>query len=168
MDFYEVVKNRRSIRNYKSDPVPDAALRRIAEAVALAPSACNRQPYRFVVVRNPRMLDAVRAACPQRLFANAPAVVAAVGDVSSAWKRPEGSSILDVDIGIAMEHLVLAAKAEGLDSCWVCAYDREKVDAAFHLEAPWSVVALSPLGYAASPAGAIERKKVEEIFKVLD
>ncbi len=168
MDFYEVIRNRRSIRNYKPDPVPEESLARIAEAVALAPSACNRQPYKFLVIRNQAELDAIRTACPQRLLANAPVIVAALGDASSAWKRPGGESILDVDVGIAMEHLVLAAEAENLATCWVCAYDQAKVDAAVGVEAPWTVVALSPLGYAAAPAGAIMRKKTEDIFQIVD
>ena len=77
----------------------------------------------------------------------------------------KGDSIVAMDIGIVMEHLILAAASEGLDSCFVCAYNRRKMDAALGVEAPWSVLALSPIGYASAPAAPIGRKPLDEIFE---
>jgi len=167
MDFYEVIATRRSIRNYKSDPIPEGTFERLARSVALAPSACNRQPWKFIVVTCPEMLKTIRAACPQRMLADVPAIVAIAGNVEDAWRRPEGDSIIGVDVGIAMEHLVLAATAEGLGTCWICAYHIDKVTRAFGLAAPWLVYALTPIGFPASPAQEITRKPVDQIFEVI-
>lgn len=166
MEFYEVLKQRRSIRNYRPDPVSREVLEKLSSAVAVAPSANNRQPWKFLAVTDPARLAAIREACPQRLLENAPAIVVVAGNGEEAWRRPEGTSILDIDIGIAMEHLVLAATAEGLGSCWVCAYNLEKMTAALGLEAPWQALALTPLGYPAAPAQEIARKRVRDIFEI--
>ncbi len=167
MDFYEVLARRRSIRNYRPDPIPSEVFERLGTAVASAPSACNRQPWKVLIVTEPALLEAIRSACPQRLLVGAPAIGAVLGNAAEAWKRPEGDSIVSVDAAIVMEHLVLAAAAEGLGSCWVCAYDRKKVDAAFGIAAPWSVYALTPLGYPAMPAAALTKKPLAEIFEVI-
>lgn len=68
MDFYDVISTRRSIRHYSDRPVPDASLDRIAQAVQLAPTACNRQPFRILAVRNPELRSAICRACPQRFL----------------------------------------------------------------------------------------------------
>lgn len=168
MDFFEVNAKRRSIRNYRPDPVPRGVLEKLGEAVALAPSACNRQPTRVMIVTNPAKLDALRTACPQRLLSSAPAVALVLGAAEAAWVRPEGDSIIPMDVAIVMEHLIFAATAEGLGSCWVCAYDRAKLDAAFDIAAPWSIYALTPLGYPASPAAEIRRKPLGDVFEIVD
>ena len=168
MDFYQLLAARRSIRNYKSDPVPREILLRLAEAARLAPTACNRQPFRLLLVTNAEKLAAIREACPQQLLKNAPVVAVLLGDEKNAWRRPEGDSIVAMDIGIVMEHLILAAASEGLGTCFVCAYNRRKMDAALGVEAPWSALALTPVGYASSPAAPIGRKPVEEILEWIE
>ena len=70
MEFYDVIRLRRSIRSYRPVPVPEDALERIAEAVDMAPSACNRQPYRILVVKDPEKRAAIcrvyKASCSPR------------------------------------------------------------------------------------------------------
>ncbi len=167
MDFYEVIAKRRSFRVYRPDAVPQEALERMMKAVELAPSACNRQPYKFLIVTSPEVKAAICKACPQRMLPGAPAIVVALGSVQQAWQRPGGESILGVDIGIAMEHLVLAASAEGLGTCWVCAYDMDKVNEAVNAPAGFCAVAISPLGYAAGEASPLQRKPAGEIFEMV-
>lgn len=167
MEFYETVKKRRSIRGYKSDPVPEAALRRIGEAVRLAPSACNLQPWKFRVVTNPELRAAICAVYTREWLAEAPAIVVALGNSEACWKRLEGKPIIDMDIGIVMEHLVLAAAAEGLGTCWVCAYDVNRMNHALNIIPPWSVYAISPLGYASVEPAKLDRKSHDEIFMVV-
>lgn len=149
MDFYDVISTRRSIRHYSDRPVPDASLDRIAQAVQLAPTACNRQPFRILAVRNPELRAAICRACPQRFLPEAPVILVALGDMKNAWRRVgDDHSIVEIDLGIVFEHAVLAATAEGLSTCWVCAYDRKRMDEALKLGEPWSALAVSPLGYA--------------------
>ena len=102
----------------------------ISRAVQLAPTACNRQPFRLFLFRDPAMRAAICAKVPFPWLSEAPVIAVLAGDASSAWERPDGGSIVDVDASIVMEHFVLAATAEGLGTCWICCYDRAQVDAA--------------------------------------
>jgi nitroreductase len=167
MEFYDVVKARRSIRGYKSDPIPEDALKRIAEAVSLAPSACNIQPWSFRLVLNAELRKKICAVYASPWLAEAPAIAVALGNAETCWKRLEGAPVIPIDIGIVMEHLVLAAAAEGLGTCWICAYDVEKMNKALNILPPWSAYAISPLGYANVPPNNIQRKPVDEIFKII-
>ena len=80
MDFYDVVTTRRSIRHYSDRPVSDELLKKIAYAVSQAPTACNRQPFKILAVRNPEMRAAICAACPQRFLPEAPVILVALGN----------------------------------------------------------------------------------------
>jgi nitroreductase len=168
MDFYDVVRSRRSIRGYKDASIPDEVIERISEAVNLAPSACNMQPWQFRIIFNEELRTKICANYSQPWLKEAPAIVVALGDSENCWKRPqEGTPIVDIDLAIAMEHLVLAAASEGLGTCWICAYDRAKMDKTLDIKPPWSVLAISPLGYPAVPARDIERKDVSETVVVV-
>jgi nitroreductase len=71
-------------------------------------------------------------------------------------------------MGIAMEHLLLAAAAEGLGTCWICAYEVEKMNKKLNILPPWTALAISPLGYPDEDPGKIKRKTISKIFKILD
>ena len=169
MEFYEVLKTRRSVRAYKPDAVPENALRNIAEAVNQAPTACNRQPFQLFLFRD----AAIRAKiCDKVTFfpwlREAPVIAVLAGNASAAWERPDGGSIVDVDASIVMEHFVLAATAEGLGTCWICCYNRADVDAAAGIAAPWRSVAISPLGFGKENACRPRNvKPVDELVKVI-
>ncbi len=167
MEFYEVLERRRSVRKYAGDPIDPAALERIGRAVNWAPSACNLQPWTFRVVMDPAARKSICGVYKAEWLKQAPAIVLAIGNPEAAWKRTDGSSIIGVDIGIAMEHLVLAAAAEGLATCWVCAYDVKKMNSAVGILPPWEVLAISPLGKAAETPAMPKRKTVGDVFKVI-
>ncbi len=169
MEFYDVIRSRRSIRAYRPDPVPAAALTRIAEAVRLAPTACNRQEFRILAVSNPALREKICAVCPMKFLREAPVILVAQVQHSAAWRRPgDDHSIAEVDLGIVMEHAVLAATAEGLASCWVCAYERARMDAALETGTDWTTIALSPLGFAAAEPTVLQRKNVAETFQIVE
>ena len=168
MEFYDVVKNRRSIRAYKDEPVGTDALKRIGEAVNLAPSACNIQPWCFRIILNMEVRNSICSCYKGEWLKKAPAIVVALGSRDAAWKRLDGSSIIDIDIGIAMEHLVLAATAEGLGTCWICAYDVSRMNAVLGLLPPWEVIAISPLGKAAENPGPGKRKALSDVFRIVE
>ena len=119
------------------------------------------------MVLNTQMRESICRHYKADWLKEAPAIVVVLGNRESCWKRPEGTPIVDIDIGIAMEHFVLAATAEGLSTCWICAYDMEQMNRALGIMAPWSVYAISPLGYAAGEPRPLERKPIADIFKVL-
>ena len=168
MEFYDVIGKRRSIRSYKPDAVPDEALRRIGEAVRSAPTACNRQPNRMWIVRNPEKRAALAKIYAQKWFAEAPAIAVIAGCESEAWHRLEGDTIVNVDVAIAMEHFMLAATAEGLGCCWICAFRRAEADKVLGLDPKYHAVAMSPLGYPAAAPGPFVRKPLGELFEVVD
>lgn len=168
MNFYDVVRNRRSIRSFKNTPVPDETARRIAAAVSAAPSACNLQPVSFKFIRNADLRARLAACCKQEFPAEAPVILAAIYDPEKSWKREDGFNSADTDMAIAMEHAVLAATAEGLGSCWVCAFDPVKAAEVLGVDAPCRVAALCPMGYPAAPPREFIRKEESQIFEVID
>jgi len=167
MDFYDAVKARRSVRAYKPDQISAESTARLALSVSEAPSACNLQPFKFLFVSNPALRAKIASVYTRDWLKQAPAIVVALGNAKTAWKRLEGDSIVDVDVAIAMEHFVLAAAAEGLGTCWICAYDRAALDSALSIEAPWRSVAISPVGYPSDSAKPRTRKPLSDIFQEL-
>jgi nitroreductase len=169
MDLHEAVRTRRSIRAYKPDPIGDETLNRVLEAVRIAPSGSNRQPWRFVLVKDEELKRQLAAACNGQAFiAEAPLVVVACG-----FKIPidrggyMGNMGMLVDVSIAFTHLILAARAEGLGTCWIGAFDNNEVKKLLKIPEDVNVVAVSPLGYPKqgfSNPGA--RKQMDEIVSV--
>ncbi len=165
--FIDLLRRRYSCRNYSQRQIPHDMLMQVLEAARLAPSACNRQPWRFVVVTD----EAVRAKMLVRsreCFLNAPAVIVACGDHSSAWHRTaDNKDHTDVDLSIAVEHICLAATTLGLGTCWVCSFDTAATREAINMPDGWEPVALIPIGYPAEGDQAPEkqRKSADEIIR---
>ena len=168
MDFHDTLRLRRSVRGYQPTPIPPTALERIYDAVRLAPSACNLQPFKFLLVQSPEKKAAV-CACYKRgtWLAAAPLIVVALGNREAAWKRLDGTSAHVIDTAIACEHLVLAAAAEGLATCWICAFDQEAMHRTLGLEPEWEVVAMTPVGYPNDEPRPFTRKPVSELFQTV-
>ncbi|MCD6466077.1 nitroreductase family protein [Candidatus Bathyarchaeota archaeon] len=149
MDFYEVIRTRRSIRSYKPDPVPDEVLMRVLEAARIAPSGSNRQPWKFIIVKDENLRRRVAQACHNQMFiAEAPIVIVACG-YNIHWNRGGymGDLSMLIDVSIAFTHLILAARAEGLGTCWIGAFDNEEVKNLLNIPKEVNVVAITPLGY---------------------
>ncbi|MCL6465138.1 MAG: nitroreductase family protein [candidate division WOR-3 bacterium] len=165
MEFYEVVNRRFSVRAYKSDPVPDEVLNRILEAGRRAPSAKNYQPWKFIVVKDAAVRQALVPACRNQAFiAQAPVVICGCAIEELAWKKMGGYwSAAVVDVAIALEHIILAATAEGLGTCWIGAFKEEEVRKVLGIPDGVKPVALTPLGYPAQEPKPQERKPLAEI-----
>jgi nitroreductase len=168
MEFYDVLKNRRSVRSYKADPIPQKSLDKIAEAVQAAPSACNKQPWNFRIVLNEELKAKICKCYQADWLKEAPAIIVALGNSEECWKRLDGTPITDIDMGIAMEHVVLAASAEGLSTCWICAYEITAINKALNIMKPWSVLAISPLGFSEATPEMPKRKPIEEVFQIIE
>jgi nitroreductase len=149
MDFYEVVRTRRSVRAYRPDPVSQDVLARVLDAARIAPSGSNRQPTRFIVVSNEETKQKLIPMCHNQAFiATAPiAVVACGSDIK--YNRGEWMEryAMIVDVAIAVDHLTLAARAEGLGTCWIGSFNNDQLKEFFSLPEDVDVVALTPLGY---------------------
>jgi nitroreductase len=169
----EAIRIRRSIRDYKSDPIPPEVLERVTDALRLAPSACNNQPWRFVLVTEPELRQKVAKACNNQMFiAPAPVIVAGCAWPARAYPRMGGSwNSAEIDVAIALDHLTLAASAEGLGTCWIGAFNEQEIKALLHIPAEAKLVALTPLGWPARadmlrPARPADRKAREEILAI--
>jgi nitroreductase len=168
MDVFEAIKKRRSIRAYQDKAVPDEVLRRVLDAARLAPSARNRQEWRFVAVRDPGKRQALAAAaCEQEFLGRAPVVLAFCAtednDVMTCGQKA-GS----IDVSIALAYVTLAAVAEGLGTCWLGAFREDQVKALLGIPAGARVVALSPLGYPAEQPGPRGRKEFDMVVSFED
>jgi len=149
MEFYEAVMTRRSVRSYKPDPVPEDALNRILEAVRMAPSGSNRQPWKFIVVTDSEKRRRLMEICGnQRFVGEAPVAIGGCGkDVKYNRGGYMGDKAFLVDVSIAFTHLILAARAEGLGTCWIGDFENRKVKELFDVPDDFDVVAVTPLGY---------------------
>lgn len=162
--FAALVASRYSCRAYSDRPVADADLAYILEQVRLAPSACNRQPWRIMVIGadDAEGRAAVVASYEREWIRTAPLYVVMLGVPSEGWVRSfDGHSHIDVDLAIATEHLCLAAAACGLGSCWVCNFDPEKLRAGLNIDDSLVPVAIVPLGHPAEGTHAPEKKRKE-------
>jgi nitroreductase len=171
MDVMGAIRRRRSVREYRADPVPQELLDRVTEALRLAPSACNYQPWRFILVTDPGRRVEVAEACHEQMFvAEAPVVVVACALPEAAYKRMgEYWSSTEVDVAIAVDHLTLAAAAEGLGTCWIGSFDEKALKHLLGVPAEAKIVALTPLGYPRHaallrPVKEDERKPRSEVF----
>ena len=148
-DFFSVIRDRRSIRRFDPDKeISEDVLTRILEAGRLAPTASNRQPFRFLVIRNRQLREKIYQAYDRDWLRNAPVILIPVGEKEETWFRSkDGVDSLEVDLSIAMDHMILAAEAEGVGSCWIMAYDYEVIREALDLKPNQYVSCITPLGY---------------------
>ncbi len=168
MDLYQALRDRRSIRKYKPDPVPEEKLTRILDAARMAPSWSNLQCWKFIIVRDPHrkkiLADSIPGTNPaaRAVGKTAPAVVVLCADPRASGNH-DGKDYYLLDAGLAMQQLMLAAYAEGLGTCWIAWFDEAKARAACDIPAEYRVVALSPLGVPVNQPSTRLRKEISEI-----
>ncbi|AVM51706.1 nitroreductase [Bacteroides zoogleoformans] len=164
MNFLELVKSRYSCRSYQSKNVKQQKLDYIMECVRLAPSACNKQPWKFRVITNENDRKKLARCYNREWFATAPVhiIVSILHD--EEWVRADGKHHGNIDIAIAVEHLCLAAAEQGLGTCWVCNFDAELCKKSFDLDENEEAAVLIPIGYPSDEAKEKKRKAAEEII----
>jgi len=173
MDVLEAIKTRRSVRSYSSRAIPDDVMERMRQALRYAPSACNYQPWHFILVTDAELRRKVAQAAHDQLFmADAPVIVAGLGFPAQAYKHmgDHGNST-EIDVAIALDHLTLTAIAEGLGTCWIGAFNEEAVKRLLDVPPKAKVVAMTPLGYPASPdlnfpVDDTRRKPERDVFSI--
>ena len=166
MDLYEAIRTRRSVRKYRAEPIPQEVLARVLEAARIAPSGSNRQPTRLIVVTDEEVKQKLVPMCHDQAFiAAAPVVIVACGrDIEyNRGEWMERCSMV-VDVAIAVDHLTLAARAEGLGTCWIGSFSNARLKEFFRLPEEVDVAALTPLGYSegeafTDPQGRIPREE---------
>lgn len=159
MDIYELISRRKSVRAYQDRHVDEVTLKRILGAARLAPSASNRQEWRFIVVQDPATRERLAAAAnDQRFVAEAPVVIAGCAE-TDGYVMACGQACYPIDVSIAIDHITLCAAAEGLGTCWIGAFDEAEVKAILSIPDGVRVVALLPLGHPEDPAPIAKNRK---------
>jgi nitroreductase len=165
VEFSELIKKRYSVRAYKPDPVEDDKLRKVLEAARLAPTAANRQAIQFIVTRTAGQEAELKRIYKADWFVRAPLVICACGIPAQNWVRKDGKNYNDVDVAIAMDHLILAATDVGLGTCWIGAFDATAAREILHLPDDVEPIAFTPLGYAADQPEPKKRKPFSELVR---
>jgi len=168
MEFYDVIKTRRSVRSYSSEMPPQEAVDRLMEAVRLSPSGSNRQPWKFILVTDTEKMKKIMVACNnQKFLGEAPVMVVACGQgINYNRGGYMGDMSFIMDVSIAFTHLILAARAEGLGTCWIGSFENTKIKPILGIPDGWEVVAVSPLGYPRDDAfkETDRRKPLNEVL----
>ncbi len=141
MKVFEAVQSRRSVRAYEPEPIPEEVLMKILESGRLAPSASNRQPWHFIIVKDPEKKKVLSEGRYAHFLKDTPVVIAGCGDaeLSPRWYA--------VDVTIALQQMVLTATEEGIGTCWIGSFDEESVRKCLKVPERFKVVAMLAMGY---------------------
>ena len=160
----DIVQSRYSCRSYLDKPVEEEKVAYLKECMRLAPSAVNRQPWKFRIVRSREGREKLQSCYARPWFGEAPLYVLASLLHEQEWVRADGKPHGNIDVAIAVEHLCLAAAEQGLGTCWVCNFDAERCHQLFEMPETEEPVAIIPIGYPAAAQPPRQRKAAEEIF----
>lgn len=172
MDFFELIRTRESVRDYDPNKkVNIATLLKIADAGRLAPSAANRQPWKFIIVSSEEMLQKVRHCYHRDWFRDAPHILIVIGDNTKSWVRStDGYNSIETDLTIAMDHMILAAESENVATCWIAAFDDKILRNALLLKDNQVIYSITPLGYPHTNYQKNKnkvRKPLNEVFEFI-
>jgi len=171
--FLELVKNRQSDRSYDIDrPVEQEKLDYILEAVRLAPSACNAQPWSFIVVNDPELKQKTATAITGRLDMNhfafqAPIQIIIIEEKANFTSKLGGNikrkHFPHIDLGIAAAHITLAAAEQGLGSCIIGWFDEGKLKKLLNIPSSKRPILAITLGYSKQDMWEKKRKDLKDI-----
>ncbi|HBP38343.1 MAG TPA: nitroreductase [Clostridiales bacterium] len=163
MTVFSAIQQRRSIRHYQDLPVEEDKILQVLEAARLAPSANNRQSWKFIVVRDPGLrARLVAESIDQPFVGEAPVILAACGTEPDGVMAC-GQSRYTVDLSIATAFMVLEAWELGLGTCWLGHFDEPKAKEILQIPAEVRIVAMTPLGYPTRVPSQRPRKALAEI-----
>jgi nitroreductase len=156
MGIFDTIKDSRSIRTYKGERISKDKLEKLLEAARLAPSAGNGQNWKFIVIESEQIKNQlVTASNNQAFVGTASHIIAGIGDPDKKWHQ--------VDLAIALEHIVLGAVELGLGTCWIGAFNENEVNKILKIPQNKKIVALLTVGIPAESPTARPRKTLEEI-----
>ena len=165
MQFSELTKKRYSVRAYKTDPVEDDKLQQVLEAACIAPTAANRQPFQLIVIHTAGRESELGLIYDRPWFVQAPIVICACGILSQAGARRDGKGWCDVNMGIVIDHLTLAAADLGLGTCWVGAFDPTAAREVLGLPDDAEPIVFATLGYSDDQPRPKTRKPLSELVR---
>ncbi|OGV35532.1 MAG: hypothetical protein A2020_06930 [Lentisphaerae bacterium GWF2_45_14] len=172
-NFIDLVRTRTSCRSYLEKDVPDEAIEQCVEAARLAPSACNKQPCRFIIVKDAELrkricAEALLPGLPMPWLRQAPVIVALCAEKSVITHTIapfiSGIQYQLIDVGIAGEHFVLQAQELGLGTCWIGWFKAGKARKILTIPGSFQIISLMSLGYPAEEPHFSERLPLEKIM----
>ena len=163
MEFLELVKSRRSVRGYKSIPVEEDKLKQILEAARLAPTGANRQSFQLIVVHTAGKEEELRLIYDKPWFVQAPVIICACATTIQGQPLREGGSYRD--IGIVMDHLILAATSLGLGTCWIGAFNPDPAREILGIPEEAKPIVCATIGYANDEPRLKVRKPIDELIR---
>ncbi|MCX7831049.1 MAG: nitroreductase family protein [Acidobacteria bacterium] len=171
MDFFELMQKRRSVRSFKSDPIPQELIDQILETIRISPSAGNVQPFRIKIVKDKETKEKlVKASFNQTFIAEAPIIIGFFALPSESGKHygERGERLYSIqDATIALYSAHLAVDALGLGSCWIGAFNDGQVCEAFKVDSKKYIpVGFLPIGYPNEEPKKKKRKKLEELILI--
>lgn len=169
----DLISKRQSVRRYLPTPVKRETIEKCLEAARLAPSACNSQPWHFIVVDDPALKDQLGERIFSGLYAmnafakQAPVLVVVVSERSTIATQIAGflkrTSYNLIDIGIAAEHFVLACEESGLGNCWIGWFNNKEAKKILGIPFNRRAECVISLGYGAESSRSKNRKSLDEI-----
>ena len=177
MEFIDVMKSRYSCRNYSSQEIEPEVWEEILDAGRFAPSAQNRQPWRYIIINDKEIIKKIAfhsvVGTINFFIKDAPTIIVACGDTKASLRFNKQEYYL-VDVAISFQQMMLAAWNHGIGTCWLAAFDEIQLKKLLGLPSHYRVVGLSPFGYPKDKslygkfvsfiAGSEKRKDKKEIF----
>lgn len=155
MDFEKVISERYSVRKFKAQHLEQDVIEKILQAGHLAPTGCNYQPQRILVLNTDNAVQKLKE-CTKCHF-NAPCAMLVCYNIDETWKRPyDGAISASVDASIVTTHMMLAAQNIGVGTCWVMHFNPDKMREAFNIPENIIPAALLVMGYPHEDASPIE------------
>jgi nitroreductase len=165
MDFFKTIEKRYSVRSYKDKAVEKAKLDKILAAADLAPTAANAQPFKIFISNTSGYEETLDGVYSRDWFVEAPIVLCIASIPEKAWKRHDGKNYHEVDTAIVADHIILAATALGLGTCWIANFDEEKARNFFNIPRYMKPQIITPIGYANDSPTKKIRRKIDELVE---
>lgn len=162
----DIIKKRRSIRNYSNKKVSENDLNKVLEAVRLSPTWKNKQCFEVIVIDDKTLQKTIGETLKfnpcENAYTNATYTLIFIADPSKSGNRDEKPYYMS-DTAIAVEHAILTATSLGLATCWVGVFPEDKLKTLLNIPSTYRIVALTPLGYANEEVKARPRRELKEI-----
>lgn len=168
MDFYKVIESRTSIRKFKDTKLEEEKLNRIINSALMSPSWKNATSYKIIVIKDGLIKKQISETIINKTdesedaVKSAPVCAVIIGNPSQSGEV-DGKEMYLLDGAIAMEHLILAATAENLGTCWIAAVDEDKIKNILGVPGEFKVIGLTPIGEIEESKPHYDKKDIRDI-----